>query len=77
MQKRSNPPPVDRRKLVLDAIRMGCHTWYEIAASTKLNDNQLGLIFIELLTQKRVRAEHFHGERRYQLIKPDGSIGRP
>jgi hypothetical protein len=54
---------------VLDAIRRGHHTWDEIAASTKLNDNQLGLIFSELFTQKRVKAEHLHGERRYQLLK--------
>ncbi len=69
MQKRRNPPPVDKRQLVLDAIRRGHHTWDEIAASTKLSDNQLGLIFSELFTQKRVKAEHLHGERRYQLLK--------
>ena len=68
MNKRRNPPPRDERQLVLDAIRNGYHTWGEIVASTKLNDNRLGLIFSELLTQKRVKAEHSQGERRYHLL---------
>ena len=69
MHKRRNPPPIDRHRLVLDAIWQGYNTWEEILAKTKLNDNQLGLIFSELLTQKKVKAEYNHGERRYQLLE--------
>jgi hypothetical protein len=68
MNKRRNPPPVDERQLVLDAIRRGYQTWDGIIFSTKLTDNQLGLIFIDLLTQKKVKAEHHSGERRYHLL---------
>jgi hypothetical protein len=68
MNKRRNPPPVDERQLVLDAIRRGYQTWDGIIFSTKLTEKQLGLIFIDLLMQKKVKAEYHSGERRYHLL---------
>ena len=69
MKKRlPSPPPVDERQLVLDAIWRGYQTWEGIIFSTKLTDKQLGLIFIDLLTQKKVKAEYLSGERRYHLL---------
>jgi hypothetical protein len=68
MNKRRNPPLVDERQLVLDAIRRGYQTWHEIVASTKLTQNRLGVIFIDLLMQKKVKVEYQSGERRYHLL---------
>jgi hypothetical protein len=68
MNKRRNPPPIDERQLVLDAIRKGCRTWSEIVASTKLTENRLGVIFIDLLMKKKVKVEYLSGERRYYLL---------
>jgi hypothetical protein len=68
MNKRRNPPPIENRQLVLDAIRKGCRTWSEIVTSTKLTENQLGVVFIDLLMQKKVKAEYQSGERRYHLL---------
>ena len=68
MNKRRNPPPIDEPQLVLDAIRRGYQTWDGIIFSTKLTEKQLGLIFIDLLMQTKVKVEHHSGERRYHLL---------
>ena len=68
MNKRCNPPPIEDRQLVLDAIKKGCRTWSEIVASTKLTENRLGVVFVDLLMQKKVKAEYQSGERRYHLL---------
>ena len=68
MNKRCNPPPVDERQLVLDAIKKGYRTWPEIVTSTKLAENRLGIIFSDLFEQKRVKVEYQSGERRYRLL---------
>jgi hypothetical protein len=69
MKKRvPTPPPVDKRQIVLDAIRKGYQTWDGIISSTKLTDKQIGLIFIDLLMQKKVKVEYHSGERRYHLL---------
>ena len=68
MKKRPNPPPQhDPQKRVLDAIREGRRTWEEIAAATQLSDNQLGLIFSDLLVGKKVKTLHREGVRVYLL----------
>ena len=68
MNRRRNPPPIDERQLVLDAIRKGYQTWEGIIFLTKLTEKQLGLIFIDLIMQKKVKVEYFSGERRYHLL---------
>ena len=69
MKKRvPTPPPVDERQLVLDAIRRGYQTWDGIIFSTKLPEKQVGIIFIDLLMQKKVKVEYLSGERRYHLL---------
>ena len=69
MKKRpTSPPPVDRHKLVLDAIRGGCQTWDQLLAATKFDEKNLGLILLDLFVRKKVKVEYPAGERRYGLL---------
>ena len=68
MKKRPpSPPPDDPRRRVLDALQAGPRTWEEVAAATKLDDDKLGLILLDLLAGKKVKTLHRGGVRVYLL----------
>ena len=68
MKKRPpSPPPDDPHRRVLDAIREGSRTWEEVGAATRLDDDELGLILLDLLTRKQVKTLYMGGVRVYLL----------
>ena len=62
-----SPPPDDPHRRVLDAIRNGSRTWEEVATATRLDDDELGLILLDLLARKQVKTLHREGVRVYLL----------
>lgn len=68
MKKRlPSPPPDDPQRRVLDAVREGPCTWEEVAAATRLGDDELGLILLDLLGRKQVKTLYMGGARVYLL----------
>ena len=52
----NNPdiPTAAAQLRVLEALQDGVHTWSEIQAATKLNDDYLGIVIAELFEERKV-----------------------
>lgn len=56
--------------LVIDVLRAGERTWYEIQALTDFNNDYLGILLGELLGRRLVMTGHRDDVRVYWLPRP-------
>ena len=61
------PPPDDAQLLVLALLQDGAYSWDELKAATEFEEDFLGDVLAELLTQKEVRTEMRGKVRVYRL----------
>lgn len=66
--KAYEPPPDDAQLLVLASLWDGAHTWDELQAATEFDEDFLGDVLAELLTQGKVRTGQRNGARVYWLV---------
>jgi hypothetical protein len=65
-----------QQKRVLTALQDSSHTWEELRALTKLNDERLGFTVLELLNLRLIWTQEKNEVRRYALERRVGLVPR-
>jgi hypothetical protein len=69
MLNKTHIPPHAAQLRVLEILRDNLSTWDELQAATEFNNDYLGLVLGELISQRKVRTGHRDDVRVYWLSR--------